>query len=40
MEGVMEGVMDTIIFMRVALIVFAVLVIWQMYDFKQQNKGE
>ncbi len=36
----MEGIMDTIIFMKVALIVFAVLVIWQIYNFKKQNKGE
>jgi hypothetical protein len=32
--------MDTIIFMKVALLVFVVFVIWQIYNFKKQNKGE
>jgi len=32
--------MDTIIFMKGALMVFVVFVIWQIYNFKKQNKGE
>jgi hypothetical protein len=32
--------MDTIIFMKVVLLVFVLLLVWNIYDFKKQNKGE
>jgi hypothetical protein len=32
--------MDAIIFMKGALLVFVLLMAWNMYDFKKQNKGE
>jgi hypothetical protein len=32
--------MDTVGFMKVALLVFVLLVVWQIYSFRKQNKGE
>jgi hypothetical protein len=32
--------MDAIIFMKVALLVFVLLLAWNIYDFKKLNKGE
>jgi hypothetical protein len=32
--------MDTVIFMKWSLLVFVLLMVWQMYDFKKQTKGK